>query len=48
MIPGRLRGEPHRQFSALLGNHALVDSITHFGPDQQEFTKLVQRFASFA
>jgi leukotriene-A4 hydrolase len=41
-IIGRLRGEPHRQFSALLGNHALVDSITHFGPDQQEFTKLVQ------
>jgi leukotriene-A4 hydrolase len=42
-IIGRLRGEEHRQFSALLGNHALVDSIAHFGPEEQEFTKLVQK-----
>jgi leukotriene-A4 hydrolase len=41
-IIGRLRGEKHRQFSALLGNHALVESIAHFGQANQEFTKLIQ------
>lgn len=42
---GRLRREQHRHFSALLGNHALVDSIAHFGTEHKEYTKLVQKYA---
>ena len=28
---GRIHGEPHRQFSAILGWQALQDAIDHFG-----------------
>ncbi|KAL9031432.1 MAG: hypothetical protein Q9196_000535 [Gyalolechia fulgens] len=39
-IQAAVHGEPHRDFSAIIGWKALSDSIAHFG-DEHEFTKLV-------
>lgn len=40
MLISHRHGEPHRDFSAIIGWKALSDSITQFGEDH-EFTKLV-------
>ncbi|KAI9140711.1 peptidase family M1-domain-containing protein [Paraphysoderma sedebokerense] len=34
-IIGRMKGEPHRQFSAIIGYKALEESIEHFGPSNR-------------
>jgi leukotriene-A4 hydrolase len=39
-IQAAVHGEPHRDFSAIIGWKALVDSVNQFGADH-EFTKLV-------
>ena len=39
-IQAAVHGEPHRDFSAIIGWKALSDSVREFG-DQHEFTKLV-------
>ncbi|KAI4278911.1 MAG: hypothetical protein L6R38_005126, partial [Xanthoria sp. 2 TBL-2021] len=39
-IQAAVHGEPHRDFSAIIGWKALSDSVNEFG-DQHEFTKLV-------
>jgi len=39
-IQAAVHGEPHRDFSAIIGWKALTDSITNFGEDH-EFTKLI-------
>jgi leukotriene-A4 hydrolase len=39
-IQAKIHGEPHRDFSAIIGWKALEDSIERYGTDH-EFTKLV-------
>ncbi|KAI9832662.1 MAG: hypothetical protein M1819_004247 [Sarea resinae] len=39
-IQGAIHGEPHRDFSAIIGWKALSDSIANFGEDH-DFTKLI-------
>ena len=39
-IQAAVHGEPHRDFSAIIGWKALQDSVTQFG-DKHEFTKLI-------
>lgn len=39
-IQAAVHGEPHRDFSAIIGWKALTDSVNHFGEDH-EFTKLI-------
>ncbi|KAL8972791.1 MAG: hypothetical protein Q9183_000355 [Haloplaca sp. 2 TL-2023] len=40
-IQAAVHGEPHRDFSAIIGWKALTDSVQQFGRENEEFTKLV-------
>ena len=40
-IQAAVHGEPHRDFSAIIGWKALTDSVQRFGKKNEEYTKLV-------